>query len=179
MSIHQTNSPFGEEDEQRLWDYIDGLSSPSEKTVIEQLLEANAEWKAKYHEFLEVHQLMQSSELEEPSMRFTLNVMEEVAKYGVAKATGKYINKRIIWGIAAFFFIMIGAMLVYGFSLVNWHATPGTSIIPIDIKKWEPSKIVTNTYVNIFMMVNIVLFLYLLDRYLSRKRAERMTGHSV
>jgi hypothetical protein len=165
--------------EERLWNYIDGVSSEDEKSLIEKLLASDAAFRAKYQELLGLHQLLGKVELEEPSMRFTLNVMEEVAKYGVAKATGKYINKRIIWGIAAFFFIMIGAMLVYGFSLVNWHATPGTSIIPIDIKKWEPSKIVTNTYVNIFMMVNIVLFLYLLDRYLSRKRAERMTGHSV
>ena len=165
--------------EERLWNYIDGVSSEDEKSLIEKLLASDAAFRAKYQELLGLHQLLGKVELEEPSMRFTLNVMEEVAKYGVAKATGKYINKRIIWGIAAFFFIMIGAMLVYGFSLVNWHATPGTSILPIDIKKWEPSKIVTNTYVNIFMMVNIVLFLYLLDRYLSRKRAERMTGHSV
>jgi len=165
--------------EERLWNYIDGVSSEDEKSLIEKLLASDAAFRAKYQELLGLHQLLGKVELEEPSMRFTLNVMEEVAKYGVAKATGKYINKRIIWGIAAFFFIMIGAMLVYGFSLVNWHATPGTSIIPIDIKKWEPSKIVTNTYVNIFMMVNIVLFLYLLDRYLSRKKAERMTGHSV
>jgi len=165
--------------EERLWNYIDGVSSEDEKSLIEKLLASDAAFRAKYQELLGLHQLLGKVELEEPSMRFTLNVMEEVAKYGVAKATGKYINKRIIWGIAAFFFIMIGAMLVYGFSLVNWHATPGTSIIPIDIKKWEPSKIVTNTYVNIFMMVNIVLFLYLLDRYLSKKRAERMTGHIV
>ena len=30
------------------------------KKVIEKLLESNMEWKAKYHELLEVHQLMQS-----------------------------------------------------------------------------------------------------------------------
>jgi hypothetical protein len=165
--------------EERLWNYIDGVSGEEEKSMIERLLASDAAFRSKYQELLGLHQLLGKVELEEPSMRFTLNVMEEVAKYGVAKATGKYINKRIIWGIAAFFFIMIGAMLVYGFSLVNWNATPGTSILPIDIKKWEPSRIVTNTYVNIFMMVNIVLFLYLLDRYLSKKRAERMTGHSV
>src|SRR5690348_18446687 len=107
MSIHQTNSPFGEGDEQRLWDYIDGLSSPSEKTVIEQLLEASAEWKAKYHELLEVHQLMQSSELEQPSLRFTKNVMDEIARLQIAPATSSYINKNIVRGIGIFFITMI------------------------------------------------------------------------
>ena len=55
----------------RLWDYIDGRSSAAEKSAIEKLLESNFEWKSKYHELAEVHQLVQSSELEQPSMRFT------------------------------------------------------------------------------------------------------------
>src|SRR5689334_2915302 len=124
MSIHQTNSPFGERDEQRLWDYIDGLSSPSEKTVIKQLLEANAEWKAKYHELMEVHQLMQSSELEEPSMRFTKNVMDEIARMQIAPATRSYINKNIIRGIGIFFISVIIGFLIYGFGQfhVDWSS---------------------------------------------------------
>src|SRR5450631_980021 len=84
--------------EERLWDYIDGLSNGDETSAIEQLIQNNLEWKHKSHELLEVHQLMQSTELEEPSMRFTKNVMEEIAKYQVARATRSYINKKIVWG---------------------------------------------------------------------------------
>ena len=47
--------------EERLWNYIDGNSSTEEKTVIEQVLQDNAEWKAKYQELLEVNKLLQSS----------------------------------------------------------------------------------------------------------------------
>lgn len=165
--------------EERLWNYIDGVCSEDEKNFIEKLLQSDAAFRAKYQELLNLHQLIGKVELDEPSLRFTKNVMEEVAKYGVAKATSKYINKRIIWGIAAFFFILIGAMLVYGFSEINWQATSSNTTLPFDIKKWEPSKIVTNTYVNIFMMVNIVLGLYLLDRYLAKKRNERMTERGM
>ena len=89
--------------ETRLWDYIDGLSSNEEKTVIEQLLEDNREWKEKYHELLDVHQLMQSSELEHPSMRFSKNVMEEISRLHIAPAAKTYINKNIIRGIVIFF----------------------------------------------------------------------------
>ena len=81
--------------EERLWDYIDGISSPQEKTVIEQLLESDTEWKAKYSELLEVQGLLHSTELEAPSMRFTKNVMEEIAKLHIAPATKTYINKSI------------------------------------------------------------------------------------
>src|SRR5678816_37418 len=89
--------------EVRLWEYIDGLSSNEEKTVIEKLVSENAEWKAKYHELLEVHQSLNLVELEEPSLRFTKNVMEEIAKYQIAPATKTYINSKMIWGIGIFF----------------------------------------------------------------------------
>ena len=171
MSIHQTNSPFGEGDEQRLWDYIDGISSPSEKTVIEQLLEANAEWRAKYHELLDVHQLMQSSELEQPSMRFTKNVMDEIARLQIAPATSSYINKNIIRGIGIFFVTLIVGFLVYGFSQMHldWN-NHADSVLPVNLNKVNYSRFFNNTWVNAFMIVNIVAGLFLLDRYLANKR---------
>src|ERR1700722_12551855 len=66
--------------EDRLWDYIDGLSSPAEKTPGETLIAANLEWQRKYKELFNVHQLMAGSELDAPSMRFTQNVMEEISR---------------------------------------------------------------------------------------------------
>ena len=51
---------------------------------------------------MNVHQLMTGSELEAPSMRFTVNVMDEIAHYQIAPATKSYINKNIIRGIGGF-----------------------------------------------------------------------------
>jgi len=155
--------------EERLWDYIDGRASAEEKTVIEQLLESNAEWKAKYHELLEVHQLMNSSELEEPSMRFTKNIMEEISKLHIAPATRNYINKNIIRGIAIFFIATIVGFIIYGFGQIDWTASSDTKL-PVDLGKVDYSKFFNNNYVNAFMMVNIILGLFLLDRYLANKR---------
>ena len=73
--------------EQQLWAYIDGISSSEERTSIEKMLQSNHEWKNKYHELMEVHQLMNTAELEQPSMRFTKNVMEKIAQYQIAPAT--------------------------------------------------------------------------------------------
>ena len=155
--------------EERLWDYIDGLASPQEKTVMDQLLESDAEWKAKYHELLEVQQLLQSSELEAPSMRFTKNVMEEIAKLQIAPAAKNYINKRVIWGIGAFFITLIVGFLVYGFAQVDWMAQ-GDSKLPVDFNKVDLSKMFNNDWVNAFMMINVILGLFLLDRFLANKR---------
>ncbi|MFI5133461.1 MAG: hypothetical protein ACHQEB_03950 [Chitinophagales bacterium] len=163
------NSLSGNGDiEDRLWDYIDGISSADEKSAIEKLLDSNLEWKTKYHELLEAHQLMQSAELEEPSLRFTKNVMEKIAKYHIAPATKTYINKRVIWGIGIFFITLLIGFLVYGFAQLDWNEKGST--LPVNFSKIDISKFFNNTYVNIFMMINVVLGLFLLDNYLSNKR---------
>lgn len=155
--------------EQQLWSYIDGIASPDERAAIEKLLESNLEWKNKYHELLEVHQLMKSSGLEQPSMRFTKNVMEEIAKLHIAPATKNYINKKIIWGIGAFFITLIAGFIIYGFGQVDWNEK-GDTKLPIDFSQIDYSKIFNNNLVNAFMMINVILGLVLLDRLLSNKR---------
>jgi hypothetical protein len=157
----------------RLWNYIDGLTEGEEKSSIEQLLKNNLEWQRKYKELLEIHQLLHSSELEEPSMRFTRNVMEEIAKFHIAPATKSYINKRIVYSIGAFFILMIIGFLIYGFGQIDWSVSD-TVNNPAQqyIDRIDFSKFFNNSYVNIFMMVNIVLGLGLLDWYLSNKKKE-------
>ena len=105
--------------EERLWNFIDGTVSADEKTVIEQLLQQDAEWKSKYSELLQVNELLRSSELEAPSLRFTRNVMEEISKLHIAPATRSYINKKIIWGIGFFFIAMFIGFLIYGFIFIE------------------------------------------------------------
>ena len=157
--------------EERLWEFIDGHSSLEEKTVIERLLQTDAEWKAKYSELVEVNEMLQSSELEAPSMRFTKNVMEEIAKMHIAPATKSYINKRIIWGIGLFFLTMLVTILVYGFSQMDWN-TGESSAITDKLSKIDYSKFFNNTWVNAFMMINVLLGLVLLDNYFSNKRKQ-------
>jgi hypothetical protein len=157
--------------EKQLWDYIDGLSSHEERTSIEKLLQSNIEWKNKYHELLELQQLLRSSELEQPSMRFTKNVMEEIAKFHIAPATKNYINNRIIWGIGAFFITLIVGFLIYGFAQMDWNFQDDSKPI-VDFSKVNYGKIFNNNLVNVFMMVNVVLGLVLLDRVLANKRKQ-------
>jgi hypothetical protein len=154
--------------DERLWNYIDGTSEVAERSAIEQLIQTNAEWKAKYHDLLDVNSLLQSSELEEPSLRFTKNVMEEIARLHIAPAAGSYINNRVIWGIGIFFITVILGFLVYGFGQIDWSSSDGK--MPVDFGKIDYSKFFNNTYMNIFIMINVVLGLFLLDRYFANKR---------
>ena len=158
--------------EQQLWSYIDGSSSFEERAKVEGLIQSNLEWKNKYHELLEIHQLVSSSDLEQPSMRFTKNVMEQIAQFHIAPATKNYINKKIIWGITGFFLALILVFLIYGFAQVDWtSSTDSKSTIDLSrLSEVDYSRIFNNTFVNVFMMVNVLLGLALLDRVLANKR---------
>lgn len=157
--------------EERLWNFIDGSVSADEKTVIERLLETDEAWKAKYRELLQVNELLQSSELDAPSLRFTRNVMEEIAKLHIAPATQSYINKKIIWGIGFFFIAMLVGLLIYGIGQMTFAATPGEeSAISKNLNKVDFSKFFNNTWMNVLIGINVVLGLILLDNYLNNKR---------
>jgi hypothetical protein len=90
--------------------------------------------------------------------------MEGIAKLQIAPAAKSYINKRIIWGIGAFFIILIVGFLVYGFAQVDW-TVQGDSKLPVDFNKVDFSKMFNNDWVNAFMMINVILGLFLLDRF--------------
>jgi hypothetical protein len=157
--------------EERLWNFIDGTINAGDKPVIEQLVQSDAEWKAKYNELLEVHDLLRSSELEAPSLRFSKNVMEKIAKLHIAPATKSYINKKIIWGIGFFFIAMFAGFLVYGFGQMGFTGGEETTLSK-NLSKVDFSKFFSNTWVNVFIMINVVLGLFLLDNYLTNKRKE-------
>lgn len=161
--------------EERLWEYIDGFSNPDDLPVVKRLIEENQSWREKYNELVEVNQLLHATELEEPSMRFTKNVMEEITRLQIAPAASSYINHRIIWGIGIFFIVLIVGFLIYGFGQIDWTASSDTSMLPVDIRNVDYSALFNNTYINIFMMINVVLGLMLLDKVLMNKRKKHYT----
>lgn len=164
--------------EERLWAYLDDACSGEERLFIEQLIATNQEWKTKYQDLLELQDLMSHHlELDEPSMRFTQNIMEAIGKHHIAPAAKSYINKRIIWGIAGFFMISLVCLLIVGFTQVTWSTGSGDSsflnLNKINYDKIDTSKFFNNTYASIFMMINVVLGLMLLDMYLRRPSGRR------
>ena len=168
--------------ELRLWDYIDGISSPAEKSAIDGLIASNREWQDKYSELLNIHQLLKSSELEVPSMRFTKNVMEEISRYHVAPATKTYINKNIIRGIGAFFLTMITGLVVYCLGQVKWSGDSNStsfkpfiqlpSVDKLGLDKFSFAKAFNSTLVIGLMVIAAVMGWMLLDMYLQQKRSQ-------
>ncbi len=160
--------------EVRLWDYIDGNSSAEEINIIEKLLSDDEEWKEAYKEILSMQQMLTSSELEQPSLRFTKNVMDKISDYNLAPAAN-YINKKIIWAIGISFIILIGSFLIYAFTQINWSASSKSNLY-FDFKTIDLSRFFNSNYINLFLMANVVLGLMLLDRFLA-SRKNQSTQH--
>jgi len=171
MNTENTFQMSGEENmEARIWEYIDGLLQGQELSEVEQLIAGQAEWKKKYAELFALHQSLNLVELEQPSLRFTRNVMEEISRLQITPATSKYINKNVIRGIALFFITTIVAFLVYGISQVDWSTGSSGSVVGVDFTRVDYTRVFNNNFVNAFMMLNVVLGLMLLDRYLANKK---------
>ena len=81
------------------------------------------------------------------------------------------INKKVIWGISFFFIALITGFLIYGFGQMDWNAV-GENSISKNLNKLDFSKFFNNTWINVFMMINVVLGLFLLDHFLTNKRKE-------
>ena len=68
------------------------------------------------------------------------------------------------------------AFLVYGISQMSTstgdESTLAKNISKVDFNKFDFSKFFNNSFVNAFMLINVVLGLFLLDNYLSNKRKE-------
>ena len=161
-----------EQIEQHIWDYIDGLSSPQEKAMVEKFMQTDPAWKTIYNELNALNtEIHLTDMMEEPSMRFTRNVMEEVSKFHVAPPARSYINKKVIYGIAAFFILSVVALLGYAFTTFDFSTTTSTAPI-FNTKSLEvdPFKYLNTTVLNIFVFMDVIAGLLLLDRYLSKKK---------
>lgn len=161
-----------EQIEQKLWEYIDGLSTEEDEASIKRLLHADPEWKLKYNELLELNRILHISELEQPSMRFAQNVMEEIVKQHIAPATKTYINKKIIYGIGGFLLTMLLGLIVYFIANLDLQQRSASSSFSEEMGRINWSELLNSSYTNIFLLATLVLGLMLLDRYINIKKEE-------
>ena len=162
-----------QEIEKRIWEYIDGRCSYAEKAIIMQQILDNPVWNNAYNELMRFHEILQKEELDMPSLRFTKDVMEEIAQFHIAPATKNYVNKNVIRGIAGFFLVMIAGLLIYFVGQIHWSGGSTNNLVSaysLDVSKLNWSKVLNNTYVNIFVGVNVILGLILVDKYMQEKK---------
>ncbi|WP_133779099.1 anti-sigma factor family protein [Pedobacter nutrimenti] len=155
--------------DEEIWDYLDGGLAADQKAEIAAKINSDPAYQQVYTELQEVHQLMKGAELEEPSMSFTRNVMDQVSLEIAPIALKTKVSKTIIYSIAAFFLLSIMAIMVY--TIANSTLSDESFKVP-DLKlPVNTQGFITPTSIRIFFFVDIVLALIYLDSFLRRKKA--------
>jgi len=108
--------------------YIGGDCTAEDMQRIEQRLEQDARWRTRLDElFAEETGTPVLLETDEPSLRFTRDVMDAIGNARPAPATAKYVNPAILKGLGILFAVCI-VLSITGLLLnINWSAP---SVLP-------------------------------------------------
>lgn len=155
--------------EQRIWDLLDGNATGEERTLTEQLIESNPDYRKVYEEFKSFNSLVSTVELDEPSMSFCRNVMDQIQMEPVSRSVKSLIDKRIIYGIMTFFLLTITILLGFLLSQIDWSQPTGLEKLEYKFPVVNIFKSLNDTLINIFFFSYIIIGLYFLDGFLRRK----------
>lgn len=149
--------------EEKLWNYIDGFCTTEEQKAIQLLISQDENYRKKYEELLAFRQNLSLIELEEPSMGFSFKVMENIRAEYAQQPLKSHVNKRIIWGIAAFFICTIVLLLGYIFANVNW--INAAAVKTLEIKMPSVNSYLSPVVIKGFLFFDVILGLFFLDHY--------------
>lgn len=152
-----------EEMEMQLWAYIDKQCSDADRQRIDGLIANDAAWKSQYDEFLAFHNELATADAEQPSMRFSRNLMEAIGSANIAPASRNYVNRWVIRGITASFVLLLIVTIGYSLANINWHSSGSSNI--------KLSNIPTGTWLPILISVNIILVIVFIDLLIKGRRA--------
>jgi anti-sigma factor RsiW len=152
--------------EEQIWNYIDGLQSEDERAATEQLINTDPVYAETYAELRQVHKAISATELEEPSMRFTANVMDKVAAEPKPVALKTHINTWIIRCIAAFFILSIILLMVNAFSGLSF-SEPALDIKAVEL---PVEKLVSPTALRYILYADLIMGMLFIDYLIRRKK---------
>lgn len=143
--------------EEQMWDIIDGLASPEILAQHELLMKEDAEYNLTFSKCAVLQQQLLKLDLEQPSMRFTQNVLDCV----LPKVKTEVKPDR-----APMFFLV--AMLVLSvFMIVMIFKLPASSASGVPTE--GVFSIFSNTiFTNIFLVINLFLVFIILDKKILR-----------
>ncbi len=117
----------------------------------------------------ELTELLKGMELEEPSMSFTRNVMEQVKLEKLPVSLKTRVDNRIIYGIAAIFGAFIAEVIIY--AIANTTASYKLPELKMDFSE-AVDKTLTPGFLIAFLFIDVIIALVYFDSILRRKRAK-------
>ncbi|PZF74627.1 anti-sigma factor family protein [Taibaiella soli] len=158
--------------DQRIWAYIDGLDTATEKQKTEMLLATDRAWKETYERLLAMQSLLSDKNLlDEPSMRFTQNIMEQLATVQPAHKMQPLAKSWVVKLLGAFFVL---STILWGVLLFTTKGTGNTQIF-----HWEFSSKENHNLLFFGAAIYIVVLLVLADRYRSFRKQIHKTNPSA
>jgi hypothetical protein len=152
--------------EEELWEYIDGTCNPAECLEIQRKIDSDPIYQQSYSELMQVHQIISAEELDEPSMSFTRNVMEQVNAEIAPVALKTKVDHRIIYAIGGFFVLSLLAIFTY--ALMNSsYSMPEFKIPHLNLAR-AISPEATNLSLRAFLFLDLVLALVYFDRFIRK-----------
>jgi len=156
--------------EQQLWDYIDGNLSETQRKSIEAKIESDISVRLQYEELQNLNIAFGEMELDEPSMSFTRNVMEDVALQPAPISLKTRVDNRIIYSISGFFVLSILGILSYILYNTTFSMPDFSKYFAVNL---NVDKILTPTSLYIFLGVDLVLGLIFMDYILRKKLGDK------
>jgi hypothetical protein len=153
--------------EEQIWDYLDGSCDAAERIEIATKIDTDPIYRTIYQELSHIHTLLTAEQLEEPSMSFTRNVMEQVQLEIAPVSLKTKVDNKIICAIGGSFLLSFLAIFIY--ALVNSTGSSIEFTLPALQFNIHISQYVTPLAVKIFLFVDLVLALMYFDRLLRRK----------
>lgn len=119
----------------------------------------------------ELTRLLKGMEMEEPSMSFTRNVMEQIKLEKQPVALKTRVDNRIIYGIAAIFGAFIAGVFIY--AIGNSAVTYELPKVKIDLTG-AVDKTLTPGFLTAFLFIDVVIALIYFDSILRRKKGKSL-----
>jgi hypothetical protein len=155
--------------EEKLWDYIDGLLSEEEKSIVEISISGDIEVYKTYQGLLSLNNSFENLQLDAPSMSFDKNVMDKIKERSVPFSGKAKIDKKIIFGFTIFL-LLISAIIFFTF----YQTSDSSTILSISFSFFNDllniSDSLKSSLVVGFLMFNIIGILLIFDKILNAKK---------
>jgi hypothetical protein len=164
----------------KILEFLDGLMSKSEREDFEKIIQTNNVAKTRFHELQQIHLLLKTNAIEQPSRNFTQQVMSNLEKKSF------YGNLSMLNSIL----LLLGIMVVVGLCafLVSKGFFDGTTSIDINgitqvkyLEKYSDKSIPVidvngKLMVNTIIILNLALAFMILDRAILKPLFQRRMG---
>jgi hypothetical protein len=161
--------------EERIQAYIDQGCSEAERLFVEDKIATSNIWNEHYQAALAMHELLFTGlEPLEPSMRFTKNVMEDIAGLEIAKPIRLQQNPWIFRIAGGLLGTILLAIVAYSLSLLEFSSGSNLSIPAMQVPEVNWAGYLGQGTTLLLFMVCTILGLYLADKMLGKKLMKRL-----